>query len=199
MLSVFLSLSRETVFTIGQVTVEEDVARASFCCDTTRCLGVCCTLEGARGAPLRDDELQELIAAFPAAKSYLSPRALATIEKEGLFEGLAGDYATRCVDGRECVFAYFEHTMARCSFERAFNEGKTSWRKPISCHLFPIRVSKNGRDLLRYLQIPECQAGREQGRHEEMPLREFLRDPLVRVYGEVWYQKFTEVCASSRQ
>lgn len=184
------------MFVVGNVVIDEDIPHATFCCDVPRCRGACCMVAGGRGAPLVDQELQEIATAFRRVKPYLSQNALRTIEKEGLYEGKAGDFATTCVDGHECVFAYFEGGIARCSFDRAFGEGKITWRKPLSCHLYPLRVRKNGTDLLQYHQIEECQAGRERGKKQKTILRTFLQEPLVRAYGEEWYDKFTVLCDS---
>jgi hypothetical protein len=184
---------------IGEAVVDDPVARASFCCDFSRCYGACCTIPGARGAPLSDDEVAEIQKAYPAAKVYLSERSIHAIEQSGLIEGPPGNFATSCVDDRECVFVYFEERIARCALERAYLEGKSSWRKPMSCHLFPVRIrdgSTNGihGEILRYEQIEECQAGRERGEHDQVALHEFLREPLIRKYGMKWYNELLEFC-----
>jgi hypothetical protein len=113
-----------------------------------------------------------------------------------MYEGVPGDFATTCINDRECVFAYFEDGIARCSFERAFREEKSDWRKPLSCHLFPVRIRSFGRDVVRYEEIEECHAGRVRGREQEVPLREFLREPLIRRYGEEWYDAFIAYCTT---
>ncbi len=184
------------MFVLGKVFVAEDIPRSKFCCDLPLCRGACCTIEGERGAPLRDDEVQEVVRAFPVVRPYLSRRALTIIESRGLYEGNPGDFATPCVDNRECVFAYLEDGTARCSFDHAFRGGKSTWRKPLSCHLFPIRVRNSGTDVLYYHQIEECRAGRECGRKRNTTLREFLREPLVRAYGKDWYDRFAAFCDS---
>ena len=184
------------MFVVGNVVIDEDIPHATFCCDLPRCRGACCTIAGGRGAPLADHELREIVAVFRSVKPYLSQHALRAIEKKGLYEGKAGDFATTCVDEHECVFAYFEGGIARCSFDRAFREGTTTWRKPLSCHLFPLRVRKSGTDLLQYHQIEECRAGRDRGQKEQIVLRTFLQEPLMRAYGADWYDKFAVLCDS---
>jgi hypothetical protein len=101
-----------------------------------------------------------------------------------------------CVDQQECVFVYLDDGIAKCSFERAWQEGMISWRKPISCHLFPIRVHTMGRDFLRYVEIEECAGGRKHGSEEGVSLVEFLKEPLVRRYGEAWYSEFLAACSA---
>jgi hypothetical protein len=183
------------MFVIGEAVIDDDAGRASFCCDLPACRGACCTLPGGRGAPLEDDEVLEIAKAFPAARGFLSERSLTTIAALGLTEGAKGDFATPCRDGEECVFVYFEDGIARCSFERAYERGLTDWRKPLSCHLFPIRIRHFGKDFIRYEMIDECAPGRLRGETEQVPLRDFLREPLIRRYGETWYTKFIEECA----
>ena len=187
------------MFVVGEAIIDTSVPAATFCCDLQGCRGACCTIAGARGAPLEDHEISEITKAYPALKGYLSNRNIRVIEKAGLYEGTPGNYATTCVNERECVFVYFEGGIARCAFEQAYLEGKNSWRKPISCHLFPIRIRENGDDsshrkTLRYEQIEECRAGREYGERHQIALHDFLRDPLIRRYGTAWYDTFVRLC-----
>lgn len=182
------------MFTIGEAVVDNAVAQATFCCDLRRCKGACCTLEGGRGAPLEDDEVLEIQKAYPIVRQYLDERSIRTIERDGLYEGSPGNYATTCVEHRQCVFVYFEEGIARCSFERAYLNGEIEWRKPLSCHLFPIRVRRGEREVLRYEMIDECAAGRSRGAAENIKLYEFLREALIRKFGEHWYKKLKEVC-----
>jgi hypothetical protein len=181
------------MFIIGDVLVDRSVPSAHFHCDLESCKGACCSLEGGRGAPLEEHEVHEIEKAFAVVREYLSPDHLDTIERNGLYEGRPGDRATTCVNERACVFVYDDAGIARCSLERAFLEGRTSWRKPLSCHLFPIRIRRFGRDVLRYEQIEECASGRKRGKAEGIPLSAFLREPLVRKYGERWYGRLMDM------
>ena len=185
------------MFIIGDAIIEDDVIRSSFCCDVHQCRGACCCIEGGRGAPLENDEVQEIERAFPHVKRFLTERSLQTIHDHGLYEGRVDDFATPCNSGMECVFAYFDNGIARCSFERAFEEGLTGWKKPLSCHLFPIRIKKFGKDFVRYEQIDECRAGRQRGAVEQTPLVEFLREPLTRKYGTTWYASLHSHCGDA--
>jgi len=178
---------------IDKILVDEAVASSTFCCDLKACRGICCCLEGGRGAPLADEEVPLIAAAFPHAKEYLTARSLEVIAREGLVEGWSGNYATVCIDNRECVFVYFEDGIAKCAFERAFNEGKTSWQKPISCHLYPIRVRHEDGTFLRYEQMHECQPARDLGQKSNVPLVDFLKQPLIRAFGEEWYLQLRNV------
>ncbi len=182
---------------VGETVIDDGVLNASFCCDLDVCKGACCYLVGGRGAPLDDDEAEEIERAFPAIRGYLPERSLQVIEKHGLVDGRPGDYATRCVDDRECVFVYFDNGIARCAFERAYLEEKISWRKPLSCHLFPIRVRRFGREFIRYEEIDECRGGRERGQQEQIPLYTFLETPLTRKYGQHWFRSLLETVKSN--
>jgi hypothetical protein len=185
------------MFVIGNAVLDDRIRETKFACDLEVCKGACCCVEGWRGAPLADSELSELRAAFPAAAGYLSARNLRAIEEHGLYEGSPGDYATACVGAGECVFVYFEEGIARCSLERAYREGKTDWPKPLSCHLYPVRVRSEGRDYLQYHELPQCQGGCDRGAREHIPLHRFLEDPLTRAYGRAWYAKLRDECEPS--
>jgi len=140
------------MFVVGNIVIDEDIPRATFCCDLPHCLGACCTIAGEGGRRFwtknsGDHHGVPLCEAVPESERPEDYRT------GWLIRGNAGDFATRCVDGHECVFAYFEGGIARCSLDRAFGEGRTTWRKPLSCHLFPLRVGNSVKDLLRYQQM----------------------------------------------
>jgi len=187
------------MFRIENTLVDDAVVAAPFCCDLRSCAGACCTLEGGRGAPLEDAEVARIAEHYPLIKEYLDPRNVAVIDREGLVEGFPGSYATACIDRRECVFVYVDDGIARCGFERAFLEGRSTWRKPISCHLFPVRVGSAGETFVRYEQIPECRSGRDRGERERVPLHRFLREALIRKFGQEWYRKLLERGSGTEQ
>ena len=173
---------------VDTIFVDESIPGARFCCDLQACKGACCTLEGGRGAPVDDAEVPMLLEAMSAARAYLRPETLAMLDQLGPLEGGPGNFATTCIDHRECVFVYFdEQQIARCAFERAYREGRTTWAKPVSCHLFPIRVRSFGQQVLRYEQMEECSAARTHGETERVALVDFLKEPLVRKFGDQWY------------
>ncbi len=174
---------------VGTTLVDASVVGATFCCDLEACAGACCTLEGGRGAPLDDAEVPLLHEAFEFAREYLRPISIEAIEARGLVDGVPGDHATRCIDRRECVLVYFDNGIARCSLERAYLDGKTAWRKPLSCHLFPLRVRRFGQEILRYEQIQECRSGRERGAAQNVPLHRFLKEALSRAFGKSWFDQ----------
>ena len=173
---------------VDGIPLDPSIAGARFSCDLARCKGACCTLEGGRGAPLLDEEKALVERALPVVRPMLPERTLAVIDRRGVVEGVPGSYATACVDDRDCVFVYYEGDVAKCSIEAAWLRGEYPWRKPVSCHLFPLRAGADGGPV-RYEAIPECSAGRERGRADGVALHEFLRDAIVRRFGEGWYDR----------
>lgn len=171
---------------INNVAVEGRLLTRKFACDLVRCKGACCSLPGGRGAPLLDSELKEIQKALPVVMPILSAEKRAVIDHLGFYDGVPGDYATTCVDDKDCVFVYSENGIAKCAIEKAFNDGKTGFRKPISCHLYPIRINRFGGDILRYHEIPECRPAIERGECENVSVVEFVKPALVRLYGEEW-------------
>ncbi len=177
------------LFVIENVAVDGSLMERKFACDLLKCKGACCSLPGGRGAPLLDFEIPGMEAVLPEVLPLLSEEKRRVIEKSGFYEGPRGDYATTCVDDEDCVFVYRENGIAKCAIERAFNDGKSGFRKPISCHLYPIRINRFGGDILRYHEIAECKPAVKKGESENVGVIEFLKIPLTRMYGEEWYGK----------
>jgi hypothetical protein len=130
---------------------------------------------------------------------YLSERHRDVISKQGLYEGHPGDYVTTCVDNRACVFVTFEDGVARCALEKAWFQGETDWRKPLSCHLFPIRIDRGIQEHIRYEHLADCDPGLEEGEKAGVNLSDFLEEPLVRAYGKGWFAGFREYCRSAQR
>jgi Protein of unknown function (DUF3109) len=181
------------MYNIDQVIFDDDVAGERFACDVNRCKGQCCTMYGERGAPLMDEELAEISKAFPKVVQFLPSMHREAIQRDGMVAGSPGNYATVCVDRGPCVFVYYEDSTARCSFEKAFFMGLIQWQKPLSCHLFPIRIRGNNPDHLYYEHIHQCLPGKENGMFLNISLIQFVKDALIRKYGVDWYnQAFSE-------
>lgn len=176
------------MFTILDNVADNALATTRFACDLNACKGACCTTPGGRGAPLEENEVALVKESIPAASKYLSERNRLIIASQGAVEGRRGDHATRCIDERDCVFVYYDGSAAKCAIEKAYFNGETSFRKPISCHLFPIRISSVfDMDYLRYEHIDECNPALENGRKQGIPLYKFLKEALTRAYGEEFY------------
>ena len=138
---------------IDKTLISEDVLDKKFVCDLNACKGECC-IAGDSGAPLEKDELEILESVLEKVKPYMVKKGINAIEKHGSYVlDSDGDYTTTLVsEGGECAFVFFdENKIAKCSIEQAFNDGKINWKKPISCHLYPIRITKHkGYDAVNY-------------------------------------------------
>ncbi len=179
------------MLSIGKTLVSLDVIEEQFVCDLQKCKGECC-IAGDSGAPLDKDELAMIEKYYPVVKPMLQPEAVESIEKLGLYlKDDDNDLVTPLVNGvRECAYTIFEDGIAKCSFEKAYFEGKIPWRKPISCHLYPIRISKlKAGDALNYDRWDVCKAACKLGKSLKVPVYKFLKDPLIRKYGEEWYEE----------
>jgi hypothetical protein len=179
------------MFVVDDILISDEVLDAPFACNLGSCLGACC-VQGDSGAPLEPSERAELERILPRVRKYLRPEALAVIDAEGVWEETApGQYATTCIDDAECVFVTFEGSVAKCGIQRAFRDGRIDFEKPISCHLYPIRINRYGdREVINYEQISICDPGRKFGVRKNIQLADFLKEPLTRKYGEAWYEKF---------
>jgi hypothetical protein len=184
---------------IQQTVIDDTIPRIKFVCNPSACKGACCTLAGGTGAPLLDTELEHIQRAFPIIKSSLPKEHLEAITQFGLYEGMPGFYTTMCYNSHACVFVFYEDGIARCAFEKAFEEGVLKWKKPISCHLFPIRVSRGPSEYLRYERIAECDDALRCGEHDSIFLSTFLKEPLIRAFGLVWYEEFQFSCSRKQK
>lgn len=174
---------------VGNVVLSADVLTESFCCDLSACHGACC-VEGESGAPLDVEEVGRLEAALPAVSALLSEEALAVIEKDGVAcVDSDGDLVTAIVDGKDCVFTCHAEGCCYCSIDVRYREGRTPWRKPASCYLYPLREKQLGGGLvgLNYHRWDICAAARRKGRALHLPLYVFLKEPLVERFGAAWY------------
>lgn len=180
---------------VGDVLVSDEIRDREFVCNLEKCKGACC-VEGDYGAPLAVEELAILKDIYPRIKSYLTPKGIKTIEEEGTHVvDPEGDYATPVIKGRECAYArYDEKGILKCGIEEAHQDGVISFRKPISCHLYPIRVLKT-KDLeaINYNRWSICSPACTLGRELQVPLYKFLKEPLIRKYGEAWYAELVRV------
>ncbi len=179
---------------IDDKIISLDIFERHFVCDLPRCLGACC-VEGESGAPLDDEETEILDAIFPVIKSMLSPKAVEIIEKKGTWEiDSDGDKVTPIINGKDCVYTYFDEAgICKCVIEKAFNEGLIDFKKPVSCHLYPIRITKYADfEALNYHTWHVCSVARELGQKVGLPVFRFLKDPIIRKYGEAFYHEMEE-------
>ncbi len=175
---------------IDDKIVSADLLRECFACDLAACKGACC-VEGNAGAPLETDEVDTLEREYEAYKPYMTPEGIAAIKRQGFMViDEEGDYTTPLVDDAECAYSYCENGITLCAIERAWKEGRTPFRKPISCHLYPIRLVRfsNGSTGLNYHRWSVCEAARICGERAGIPVYKALREPIVRKFGEDFYR-----------
>jgi hypothetical protein len=179
------------VIAIDNILISDEVVDSQFVCDLSKCKGGCCE-DGDAGAPLTKDELDEVNKAYEAVKPYLTAAGLKATEKHGRYEyDREFGWVTPTIEGKMCAYGYRDKQgVIMCAFEQAYNEGKTSWKKPISCHLYPIKVKKTKEfEMVNYepregMCSPACVLGKKL----KVPTYVFLREALIRKYGEEFYQ-----------
>jgi hypothetical protein len=180
---------------VGNTLVSDDVLEKQFVCDLEKCKGACC-VEGDLGAPLDEDELLVLEDILEVVKPYLSAEGVKALEEQGAFIlDEDGDFSTPTIGGRECAYAIYDNEgVLKCGIEQAWLDGKTEFRKPISCHLYPIRLGKlKEYESVNYHQWHICQAACALGEALKMPVYKFLKEALIRKYGESWYAELEAV------
>lgn len=186
---------------VGDVILSEDIATSKFACNISRCKGACCVI-GDAGAPVNKEEIPILRKAYRSLKNELSPEAVKVAEKEGIVKGSAKEgFEITCIESGECIFVQKDrHGVATCAIQSAYFEGKFEWEKPISCHLYPVRLKRIADfDYANFEYIPElCSAGCRKGEDDNIYLADFLRSALVRRYGNEWYLEFLKACDEIR-
>ncbi len=169
--------------------IDDRIFEVKFSCDLHKCKGACCTLKNASGAPILDEEVMTIKSNLDIAKKYLAPENIDFLESYGFLDGSKGDYSIKSIDHEDCVFSYNEEGITKCAFQSAYNNQETEFRKPISCHLFPIRVSGAQRNILKYEEIYECRDALAKGKQEDISVFEFSKDSIWREYGEDFYEE----------
>jgi len=178
---------------IGKTLISTELLEEHFVCDLNKCKGECC-IAGDYGAPLDKSELKEIEKYYPIVKPLLQKKGIKSIEEQGLYvKDDEGDWVTPLINGNEeCAFTIFEDGIAKCSFEKAYNNGQIPWKKPISCHLYPVRIKKiKNYDALNYDRWDVCAPACKLGKSLKVPVFQFLKESLTRKYGEEWYNELT--------
>jgi hypothetical protein len=176
---------------INNTIITEELITEHFICDLPRCKGDCC-VSGDAGAPLEDEEVGMIEDNLDSIKAYMSEEGIAVIENEGLLDyDESGRLVTPLINGRECAFTGFhENGVSFCAIEKAWLAGESDFRKPVSCHLYPVRLEeKNGFIHLHYHQWSICVPAKRKGHKAGLPLYKFLKDALVRKFGSDWYNQ----------
>ena len=179
------------IFHIQDTLVSLDVLEKEFCCDLGTCWGCCC-IEGDAGAPLTAEEEQTLQALLPDLLPMMRKEAREVVAQEGVaYNDPTGERVTQIIDGKDCVFARTDNNgWCYCVIERLYNEGKIAFKKPVSCHLYPIRLSEHASfTAVEYHRWDICHCGRVYGKKLHLPLYQFLKEPLIRRFGQEWYNE----------
>jgi hypothetical protein len=196
----------DLVIIIDRVLVGDEVVEKQFVCDLGRCKGGCCE-DGDAGAPLADEELQVVLDSYEKIKPYLTPASIREIERKGkyVYDREFGWVTPTLPSDREiCVYGRRdENGVIKCAFEQAYNDGLINWKKPVSCHLFPIVAGKNKKgdyETLNYMPRETlCKPACRLGKQLKVPVYEFLKEALVRKYGEEFYQVLEKIATTVKQ
>jgi hypothetical protein len=183
---------------IGETLVSEDILEKKFVCDLNACKGGCC-VKGDYGAPLEDDELPILDSIYPVIKPYLTASGIEALEEQGKYIRYSKkEWVTPLVKGKECAYTVFDKGVAKCGIEKAWLDGKIDFQKPVSCHLYPIRINrmKSGVDSVNYDRWSICKAACKLGDSLKVPVYRFLKSSLVRKYGAAWFEQLEEAATA---
>lgn len=188
--------------------VSLDLFKVMFCCDLTKCHGMCC-VEGDEGAPVNIEEIEKLEASLPIVWDELSKSAQQKIDAEGVvYPDRDGDLVTQIINGKDCVFVKYDNISpdggktkgprcALCAIDGAYRQGKFDWQKPISCALYPVRLTQIG-DMVgvNVHKWDVCEPARQLGKKLQLPVYKFLKEPLIQRFGQEWYD---EVCLAAEE
>ena len=179
---------------IGDTIVSLDVIKKEFCCDLSVCKGICC-VEGDAGAPLEEEEEKYIRENYENIKLYMKPEGIQAVEEQGwAVIDVEGDLGTPLIHGGECAYAIEENGSCWCAIEKAWTEGKSTFRKPISCHLYPIRITRYpSYQAVNYDEWKICAGAKIKGEKKGIPLYIFLKDALIEKYGTEWYEQLCYV------
>lgn len=186
---------------IDKTIVSDDLLDKKFVCSLNKCKGACC-VEGDSGAPLEWDETGMIERIYDRVKDYMTPEGIASVNTYGKWIiDSEGDFVTPLVGGvKHCAYVFFEEGIAKCAFEKAHNEGRISWKKPVSCHLYPVRITNyENYDAVNYNKWEICSPACSNGAALGVSVFEFVKEGLIRKYGEQWYQQLEGAAAYKNQ
>ncbi len=179
---------------VENAVISDDIKENFFVCNLSKCKGACC-VEGDLGAPLEDDELEIMEQIYPEVAPYMSEAGRKAVEAQGKYvKDWEDDFSTTTIEGKECAYAiYDENKVLKCAIEQAQMDGKINFRKPVSCHLYPIRITKYDEyDALNYDRWSICSAACTLGGELKVPIYKFVKEALIRKYGTAWYDTLVE-------
>lgn len=183
------------ILEVGGILISSEILTECFCCDYEKCKGICC-VEGDAGAPVTMDEIAGIEDSLDTVWPMLSASAQSVIDRQGVaYTDKDGDLVTSIVRGKDCVFTCYDGDNCLCALEKVFREGKTKFCKPISCALYPIREKRFDGGLvgLNYNRWAVCADAVKKGKELHLRVYQFLKEPLIRRFGEAWYQELCDV------
>ena len=182
---------------IGNTIFSMDLLEKKFICDLPKCMGNCCKY-GDSGAPLSAGETSILEEIWPVIRTYLRPEGIDTIEKQGIsVTDIENERVTPLINNEECAYTILSDSIYMCGIEKAWSEKMISFQKPLSCHLFPVRMKRfSGFTAVNYEEIAICSSARSLGADKGMYVYEFLKKPLIRALGE---ETYNELCIAARE
>ncbi|QWX83792.1 DUF3109 family protein [Cellulophaga sp. HaHaR_3_176] len=183
------------MFQIGKTLISEEIIENDFVCNLTACKGACC-VDGDAGAPLDDRETEILVDIYNDVKPFLRAEGIKVIEEEGAFvKGEDGEWETPLVNGSECAYVTFsDKGITKCGLEEAYNAGATKWKKPVSCHMYPVRIREYSEfTAVNYHKWEICDAACSLGEELKVPVYKFVKEALIRKFGEEWYVELEKV------
>ena len=183
---------------LGKTLISEDIIENDFVCNLAACKGACC-VEGQSGAPLENDETEILTAIFEQVRPFLRPEGVQAIISQGSFvKGDDGEWETPLVNNQECAYVIFDAGgIAKCGLEEAYNRGATPWKKPISCHLYPVRVKEYSQfTAVNYHKWTICDPACSLGKELQLPIYKFVKEALIRKFGEAWYSELERLAST---
>ncbi|HLN95174.1 MAG TPA: DUF3109 family protein [Flavobacterium sp.] len=182
------------MFQLGKTIISEDILEKEFVCNLSACHGACC-VDGDAGAPLLESETRVLEDIYDKVKPFLRPEGIAAIEAQGTWvTGTDGTLETPLIDNKDCAYVIFDGKTALCGIEQAYNQGLVSWKKPVSCHLYPVRVKDFSEfAAVNYDRWDICDPACALGAELEVPVYKFVKEALIRRFGEDWYMELEKV------
>lgn len=188
------------MFQLGKTIVSEEIIKKDFVCNLSACKGACC-VDGDAGAPLDLEETKILEEIYPKVKPFLRKEGIAAIEAQGTFTtNDFGEHETPLINGADCAYVFFDKKKtALCGIEEAYNQGVIDWKKPVSCHLYPVRVKDYTEfSAVNYHKWEICDDACTLGKELQVPVYKFVKQALVRKFGEDWYMELEKVAEKYR-
>ncbi len=182
------------MFQLNKTIVSEEILEKEFVCNLSACKGACC-VDGDAGAPLEEEETKILAEIFPKVKPFLRPEGVKAIEEQGTHVvSDFGELETPLIDGKDCAYVIFDGKTALCGIEQAYNQGIVDWKKPVSCHLYPIRIKEySDFSAVNYHKWHICSDACALGEELGVPVYQFVKEALVRKFGQQWFDELDKV------